>query len=281
MLEFPDRDSILRHATIAVMSGRETMRTICAVTLVAVVTGGAHAQDLAAALKFEIVSIHPAPPDARGMGISPRGSRVQIRNATLKFLIQVGWNLQDFSISGGPSWLDGRRWDIEATPGGEMARIRPMIQNMLADRFGLVVHREAREGRVYDLVVSKPGRLKEAAPGQGQFTTGLASMTARGMGMGQLAETLSNRLQLPVIDKTGLSGIYDFDLAWMPDETEALPGKPGADPVARQAALAAAADGSRPSLYIELQDKLGLKLQFSKGPVSGIVVDSARLPTEN
>jgi len=91
------------------MSGRETMRTICAVTLVAVVTGGVHAQYPAAALKFEVVSIHSAPPDARGMGLSPRGSRLQIRNATLKFLIQVGWNLQDFSISGGPSWLDGRR----------------------------------------------------------------------------------------------------------------------------------------------------------------------------
>ena len=129
-------------------------------------TSGIHAQDSAAALKFEIVSIHPAPPDARGMGISPRGSRVQIRNATLKFLIQVGWNVQDFSISGGPSWLDERRWDIVATPGGEMARIRPMIQNMLVDRFGLVVHRETREARVYDLVVSKPGRLK----GSGAWT---------------------------------------------------------------------------------------------------------------
>jgi uncharacterized protein (TIGR03435 family) len=257
------------------------MRIICAVTLAAVVTGGVHAQNPAAALKFEIVSIHPAPPDARGMGISPRGSRVRIRNATLKFLIQVGWNLQDFSISGGPSWLDGTRWDMEATPGGEMSRIRPMIQNMLADRFGLVVHREAREGRVYDLVVSKPGRLREAAPGQSQVTAGLASMTARGQGMGQLAEMLSSRLRLPVIDKTGLTGIYDFDLAWTPDETEELPAKPGVDPVARQAALAAAADNSRSSLYIELQDKLGLKLQSGKGPVSGIVVDSAHLPTEN
>jgi uncharacterized protein (TIGR03435 family) len=101
------------------------------------------------------------------------------------------------------------------------------------------------------------------------------------MGMGQLAETLSSRLRVPVIDKTGLTGIYDFDLAWTPDETEALPAKPGADPVARQAALAAAADSSRPSLYKELQDKLGLKLQSGKGPVSGIVVDSAHLPTEN
>src|SRR5215471_8884749 len=226
------------------MSGRGTKLTIWALTLMAVVTGGVHAQDPPAALKFEIVSIHSAPPDARGMGISPRGSRVRISNATLKFLIQIGWNLQDFSISGGPSWLDGRRWDIEAAPGGEMAGIRPMIQNMLADRFGLVVHREAREGRVYDLVVSKPGRLKDAAPGQGRFTTGLASMTARGMGMGQLAETLSSRLRLPVIDKTGLTGIYDFDLAWTPDETEALPAKPGVDPVARQAAVAAAVDNS-------------------------------------
>jgi len=257
------------------------MRTICAVMLAAIMTVGVHAQAPAAALKFEIVSIHPAPPDAHGMGISPRGSRVQIKNATLKFLIQVGWNLQDFSISGGPSWLDARRWDIEAAPGSEMARIRPMIQNMLADRFGLVVHREAREGRVYDLVASKPGRLKEAGPGQSQFTAGLASMTARGMGMGQLAETLSSLLRLPVIDKTGLTGIYDFDLAWTPDETEALPAKPDVDPFERQAALAAAADNSRCSLYAELQDKLGLKLQSGKGPVSGIVVDSAHLPTEN
>jgi uncharacterized protein (TIGR03435 family) len=263
------------------MFWRETMRTICAVTLAAVVTIGIHAQDTAAALKFEIVSIHPAPPDARGMGISPRGSRVQIRNATLKFLIQVGWNLQDFSISGGPSWLDERRWDIVATPGGEMARIRPMIQNMLVDRFGLVVHRETREARVYDLVVSKPGRLKAAVPGQSQLMTGLASMTGRGIGTGQLAETLSSRLGLPVIDKTGLTGIYDFDLSWTPDETEALPAKPGVDPVARQAALAAAANNSGASLSMELQDKLGLKLQPGKGPVSGIVVDSAHLPTEN
>ena len=260
---------------------RETMRIICTVTLAAIATGGVHAQAPAAALKFEVVSIHAAPPDARGMGISPRGARVQIRNATLKFLIQVGWDLRDFAISGGPSWLDGRRWDIEATPGGEMARIRPMIQNMLADRFGLMVHRQLHEGRVYELVVTKPGRLMDAQPGQSQFTVGLASMTARGMGMGQLAETLSGLLRLPVIDKTGLMGIYDFDLAWTPDGTEALPSKPGVDPAAIQAALAAAAENSGPSLYTELQSKLGLKLQSGKGPVSGIVVDSAHLPTEN
>ena len=86
---------------------------------------------------------------------------------------------------------------------------------------------------------------------------------------------------LPVIDKTGLTGIYDFDLSWTPDETEALPAKPGVDPVARQAALAAAANNSGASLSMELQDKLGLKLQSGRGPVSGIVVDSAHLPTEN
>jgi uncharacterized protein (TIGR03435 family) len=64
-------------------------------------------------------------------------------------------------------------------------------------------------------------------------------------------------------------------------DPEVLSSKPGADPVARQAALAAAADGPRPSLYIELQDKLGLKLESGKGPVSGNVVDSAHLPTES
>jgi uncharacterized protein (TIGR03435 family) len=153
-----------------------------------------------------------------------------------------------------------------------------MMQALLADRFGLVIHRETRELPMYALVVAKGGpriRLTEtpAIFGQTPF-----SMPSRGHLIGtqvsaeMLAKALSNQLGRSVQDQTGLKGVFDFRLEWEPDASPAHPdGMPApADPRA----------GS--SLFTAIQEQLGLKLDSRKGPVGVLVIDHIEnTPTKN
>jgi uncharacterized protein (TIGR03435 family) len=228
---------------------------------------------------FDVVSIKFAPPDARGMGVNPQPGRVIFKNVTLKFLIEFGWGVQDFRVFGVPAWGEAKRYNIEATPGGE-ENLKPRVQAMLADRFGLAGHKESREVALLDLVVAKPGKLQNAATDHSELMMSLGKITGRTAKIGQLAGLLSNLLRRPVIDQTGLTGTYDFDLAFALDESMPPAMKSGVDPEAVKAAIASV-DSSAPSLYTEIENKLGLKLKSTKGQVEVVVVDKAEAATEN
>jgi uncharacterized protein (TIGR03435 family) len=137
-----------------------------------------------------------------------------------------------------------------------------MLQNLLADRFQLKLHRESKDAPIYALVVAKNGpKLKESAPGaQGSIGMSQGNLSARGVPVAALADQLSGpvfQLGRPVIDRTGISGIYDFTLDW-------------------------ASDDSAPSVFTALQEQLGLKLEAQKGSVEVLVVDSMeRKPSAN
>jgi uncharacterized protein (TIGR03435 family) len=213
---------------------------------------------------------------------------------------------------GGPAWLDSENFEIDAkaanadAPLGQMAG--PMLQALLEDRFKVKVHKESREVPVYTLTVMKSGAKfqpsKEGsctpldpnhipagpAPGEPQpnFCGGMserssaAGVTADGHGM-TMAEfaggVLARNVDRPVIDKTGLTGMFEFHLEYVREMGSSGPVR--LNGVDTPNAPAAASDGGGPSIYTAVQEQLGLKLTPDKGPVEVLVVDHAEKPSEN
>ena len=234
----------------------------------------------AAAPKFEVASVKPSNPNSRGQSLSGDPSRFTIRNATIRFLISLAYNVKDFQIPGGPSLLDSERYDIEATYGVDPpsrrsrltfltiqsdVQVRLMLQALLADRFHLVIRHATKELSAYSLNLGKSGpKLRESTtPEDSQdMSVDLGQIKSNRMSMEQLAGLLSRLLGLPVVDKTGLTGYYDILLTWSPDQ-------PSAE----------ATHG--PSIFTALQETLGLRLASGKGPVEILVIDHVEKPSEN
>src|SRR5262245_59081792 len=166
----------------------------------------------------------------------PRG-RCVISSALLSHLISMAHRVQLQNIKGGPDWVRGTdRFDIEAkseNPAATEDELLSMLQNLLEDRFQLKLHRETREVPGYSLVIAKNGpKLKDATgeakgglkiTGANMFKPDLIegrnldqnTMTGTKTSMSQLARALANLPRSgPVIDKTGLQGLYDFRLTW-------------------------------------------------------------------
>jgi uncharacterized protein (TIGR03435 family) len=154
-----------------------------------------------------------------------------------------------------------------------------MLRNLLADRFSLSFHREEKEFSIYVLEVAKSGpKLKESAAPPDDPAALISTvypqhifLPARNATMGEFVSLLQRAvLDRPVVDKTGLTGKYDFDLTWAPDETQFG----GEVPVAPAEAPAA-------PLFSAIQEQLGLRMTATRGPVEALVVDKAERPSAN
>jgi uncharacterized protein (TIGR03435 family) len=237
-----------------------------------------------ASVAFEVASIKPGKPGASGSSnLFDASGRFTAENSTLKSLIQFAFQVRTFQVLGGPGWLDRDTYDIVAKPEARAVSGKEnlqMVQALLAERFQLSFHRETRELPVYLLVVAKNGPKlpkKELGLHEAENTRhGIAgrprSIESRGGDMQGLAATLSRKLGYTVIDKTGLTGFYDFILTFDPDQGQATIA-PGGEP--------RPASEIGPSLFTALQEQLGLKLESSKGPVEVIMIDRAEKPSEN
>ena len=159
-------------------------------------------------------------------------------------------------------------------------QMRDRVRSMLADRFQLTVHRETKEGAVYALVVAKGGpKLKENTEGAGRpgiFARRRGELTGTSALIQWLTQALSNQLSRPVVDKTGLTSKYDFQLQWTPDPSQIPPGMP---PPGVEALPPA--DPNGPDVFTAIQEQLGLRLESQKGPVDVLVVDRIEKPSEN
>jgi uncharacterized protein (TIGR03435 family) len=203
---------------------------------------------------------------------SSNGSKGQVVfiNQTLKRLIERAYNLKPFQLSG-PDWLDSVRFDVAAKypPDTKNEDRTLMLRTLLEDRFKLAVHRQMKEMPGYALVVGKSFKLKPVEPGSsGTDSHGgrVRTLTATKTSMAFLADLIARNLGETVVDKTGLAGVYDFELRWTNDDQTANNGD---------------AD-TAPTLFTALQETLGLRLQRQKVPVEMVVVDHAeRVPTEN
>jgi uncharacterized protein (TIGR03435 family) len=222
---------------------------------------------------FEVASIKPHPePITFSSDPSVHGMRVTATASTLHDLITSAYHVRYDQISGGPNWAGSDHFDMSAKAEGEgaltMERARPMLQALLADRFQLKIHLETREVPMYALVVRKNGpKLQESAAadesksGITANSSGMHLTVSKGT-MAQLALWLSgNGAGRPVIDKTGLTGHYSYELTW-------VNGTPGPD-----------VEG--PSLFTALQEQIGLRLEPTKGPSEIVVIDHAEKPSAN
>jgi uncharacterized protein (TIGR03435 family) len=255
--------------------------------------------------QFEVASIKVSPPpDPRGFRVGFRGGPgtedpglFTSENWDLGGLITLAYDIQGYQLSG-PDWMGMTRFMISAKvpPGTTIEQFHLMLQNLLAERFRLILHHERREMQAYALIVSKNGhKLKEspeAVPSEDDESKPSANLADRDengfpvlppgrqsamMGiqggytaqrfsdesMAQLASTLAGQVRHPVSDDTGLKGKYDFTLKWI------MGG-------------ALSPDDTGPTLFAALQQQLGLKLEPGKTMIDIFVVDHIeKTPTEN
>jgi uncharacterized protein (TIGR03435 family) len=262
-----------------------------ALAVFVVVAGGILAQSTAtsqALPEFEVASIKPTPPDVAGRWIRMLSTHeFAAKNHALKTLVAAAYNLNPRAISGGPAWVDSDRYDIVAKAPGE---VRPtlnqqmsMLQKLLADRFQLTFHREHKELQVYALTVAKGGpKLRESTLSPDASPEGplplifvvspqIVRLPGRNATMAEFASVMQRAaLDNPVLDRTGLSARYDFDLEFTPDET-----------VFGGALAKGTDDSARPGLFAAIQQQLGLRLEATKGPVEALVIDHVHRPSEN
>ena len=247
----------------------------------------------AAVPAFEVATIKPVESDAKkGRYIVMQGvNRFVEKDYTLKLLIAAAYDLNPRAISGGPSWIESDHYDILAlTPGDtrpDRDRQMAMLRNLLADRFKLTFHREPKEFSIYALEIAKGGAKLGAKDGTGlRESTAPADdppklistvypqklvLPARNATMTEFVSLLQRAvLDRPVVDRTGLTGRYDFDLEWAPDETQ-FGGEVGVAPP----------DAQSSPFFTAIQQQLGLRLEATRGPIEALVVDGAERPSAN
>jgi uncharacterized protein (TIGR03435 family) len=238
------------------------------------------------------------------------GNRFNVTNMAPRQLIIMSYQLQQFQVTGGPSWITSDHYDIVAKMAGEQAPFVPgqpnpmmlAMRTLLADRFKLKLHKETREMDVYNLVMIKPGVpgpalkasttdcVKEANARRGgpppagppappgpndPFPCGLMGMPGMirmgGMPIAQITQMLTNQTGRLVYDKTNLTGNWDFMLKYLFEQRGNQPLPPGVP----------APDPDAPSIYTALQEQLGMKLESAKAPVEMTVIDSIEHPTDD
>ena len=228
------------------------------------------------------------------------GGRFTLTNIPLQFVLMIAYRVKEFQLSGAPAWLNQERYDIEAKADGNpsLDAMLPMLQTLLEDRLQLKFHHETKELPIYVLAVAKAGKLHESEKGEcppmpnglppppepgklpsppcgGIFRTP-GHVAGQKTTMAQLTDLLSNSTGRVVLDKTGLTGKYDINLDYTPEQSQLqlLPGGDPDMPFPRP-------DPNGPSLFTALQEQLGLKLESQKGPVEIMVIDHVERPSEN
>lgn len=237
--------------------------------------------------EFVVATIKPSRPDAPRGGYGIRGPDVTTTNVTVSWMIKLAYNVHANQISGGPAWLDSERYDTVGrsdTP-GEPSRdqMKLMIQKLLVDRFQLRFHTEKKELPVYAMVVARGGpKISVSAGDPNAFPgigfgrePGVLSLFGRNTGLNGVANGLqSNILDKPVVDQTGLTGRYDFQLRFTPDVNQ-LANFGGLEP-------ANTADPNPPpDIFTAFEQQLGLKLQQTKAFVDVMVIDRIERPSPN
>ncbi|HEX4030255.1 MAG TPA: TIGR03435 family protein [Terracidiphilus sp.] len=247
----------------------------------------AHAQQFASAAavekppSFEVASIKPSRPDDTSQDWDDSPGRLSIENYTLRRIVQSAYGLKSESqVLGGPKWIDKEHFDITAKADDvETEKMRSlngegwvherslMLQSLLAERFQLKASRSTRNLSVNALIVARSGiRFQPSAPTEARrgLTVHNGHLTAIGISMESLANFLTGQSEngnRVVLNRTGLTGNYDFKMDWTLDRGNGIP-----------------ADARYPGLFTALQEQLGLKLESQKGTVPVVTIDAASEP---
>lgn len=221
---------------------------------------------------FEVASVKAAeantPPGdiPRNMDTSP--GHFAMRNVPLRYAIEWAFDLKDYEVSG-PEWIKAdQRYDIVAKAPSPATddQMRPMLQKLLLERFQMKLHRETKELPVYALVLGKGAPKLQESTDEGPPALQPAGQLVKfhKFGLSRLTFLLTRRMDRPVLNLTGLNGIYDYSI-----DISGLP-RPGAP------------DGEGPSIFSAVQQDLGLKLEGRKQPIEILIIDHAeKVPTAN
>lgn len=217
---------------------------------------------------FEVASIRPVPTDQAGFtSISPYGiPRFMAKNISLQMLIELAYGVDGQYIEGQTKGTDSTLYDIDAVPEDELPlsyeRLKPLLQQLLQDRFHLVIHQVTKDisGLALETFKAAPKLKLSNKPKVGSYFTNNEIRLPSGS-LTQLAAILSHLVNCPVEDKTGISGNFDITLRYAPDSST---------------------DSNFPSIYTALKENLGLELKPQKVPVQMLVIDHVdKAPTEN
>jgi uncharacterized protein (TIGR03435 family) len=263
---------------------------------------------------FDVASVKASLPGSRQQLTIQPGGRLSLNDFTLESLIAICHHVAAHQISGAKGWMKTDRWSIEAkaeevtqipawSPPYLPEAIAVRLGALLEDRFALKQHRETRELKVYVLSIGSSGSkliesdpASQSAPEQpnspqspapgglpagpqprpGSMAAGPGVIVASAVTMDQLVTYLNKIMDLPVTDKTGLSGRYSFRLRFAPESTHPLSEIPQVDGSTPQAAGTGDA-----SILAAIPEQLGLNLRMAKEGVDVLVIDSARRPAEN
>jgi uncharacterized protein (TIGR03435 family) len=246
--------------------------------------------------QFEVVSVRPGNPNG-SIVMRDMPGQATYTGITVKMLIEQAYGLRGFQVFGGPAWIDSNRYDIAAKAAARIdfpadpttatdqqrealhQQRQAMLQAMLADRFKLHVHKETRKLPVYVLSIAKGGpklnsngsSISNLRPGT--LRVGRGVLVGAQISMNSMVQALSQTMDRQIVDKTGLSGNYDFDLKWNPDQVAT----PLSDPDGEHAQPLADA----PTIFTALRDQLGLRLDSSKAPTEVLVIDQVETPEAN
>jgi uncharacterized protein (TIGR03435 family) len=306
-----------RKTLAAILGNRFVVFALAGVVLA---SGSAHPQSTAAPKPaFSVVSVKPSPAATRQhLAIEP-GGRFVAEGVQFNLLVALAYHLQAYQLSGLEPWMNTDPWTIDAKSDDVAeipAWVPPLIpdviavrlQSLLEDRFALKVHFEPREMQTYALTVDKsspklqrvdspaappfggstggqpaPKRGAPSAnpiPPPGATLAGAGKIIASAITMNQFVTLLNRLMDRPVIDHTNLTGYYNISLQFDPASTPRFLGPPPA-PGAADGSAAALPASDDPSIFVALEQQLGLKLEPGKEPVQILVVDSAERPTPN
>jgi len=247
-------------------------------------------------LTFDIISIRQSPPPDANFHVSvsspPHSSRFDATNLPLKALVQVAYG-SEMPVANAPEWLNNTFYNIQCrsdeAADAKLAKLtdnevrlekRHAIRVLLDERLGLKTHLETRNSSIYTLIVTKGGVKMQLAPtpptpadGEAPPPPPAANVAAHGSqhglefdgtnaNMRVLSAALSSMIQAPVVDKTGLTGTYNFTLQfggeWSANDPDSFP-----------------------SIFTAVQEQLGLKLEAAHESVPNLVIDHVNKPTEN
>jgi uncharacterized protein (TIGR03435 family) len=225
---------------------------------------------------WEAVTIKPSDPEDHNAGFQIHGRQLYMERETVQTMLLMAYGMHKKQVAGAPDWTETERWDMQGVPDApgqpSIKQYQSMVRKLLVDRFGLKSHTENREMPVYALTVAKGGSKLTKSQGDpnglmngnDHENGGQRIMQETNITMNEFALVMKFFMDRPVVDQTGLTDRYDFQLKWTFDETRAP-----------------ADDTAAPGLFTAIQEQLGLKLDPVKAPADVLVVDHIDRPSAN
>ncbi len=238
-------------------------------------------------LAFEVATIKPSNPENRGQSMlvgRGGGNLFTTTNSTFNSLMTMAYNLHVSQIVDGPAWLESERFDISAKPEEpgipNVTQLKTMVQGLLKERFGLAFHIEKREITAYVITLGRTGHKMTKNESGGNLPgfggRGPGAFGVRNSTMAEFAGFLQGgTLDRPVVDKTGLTDKFDFQMEFRPNAAQ-LPPNPAGGPPQLPPAVE-----SRPDFFTAIQEQLGLKVESTKTAVDVYVIDKVQKPSDN